>query len=147
MLDTIAELEGAGETGLPDALHQAAERVRQRALIVIISDLFIEPEELKSCFQHLLFRKHDAVAFHLLDQNEVDFEFNRPMRFLDMEGGSSLLADPSVIAHQYRQAMQTYLTDLLSVIRDSAVDYHRVNIHEPYEQVLSRFLLGRANER
>ena len=62
VLDQIGSMEAAGETGLPQALHEAAERVRQRALIVIISDLFIPPPELRSCFQHLRFRKHDVAC-------------------------------------------------------------------------------------
>ena len=80
-------LEPQGETQLVTVLHELAETIRQRALIVIISDLFVEPELLRGCFQHLRFRKHDVAAFHLLDPLELDFNFRRPMRFLDMEGG------------------------------------------------------------
>ena len=71
----------------PPVLHELAETIRQRALFVIISDLFVEPELLRGCFQHLRFRKHDVAVFHLLDPPELGFDFRRPMRFLDMEGG------------------------------------------------------------
>ena len=76
-----------GRTKLVPTLHELAETIRQRALIVIISDFFVEAEELRSCFEHLRFRKHDIAAFHLLDPLELEFTFRRPMRFLDMEGG------------------------------------------------------------
>ena len=51
-----------------------------------MSDLFIDPQILNRCFQHLRFRKHDVAVFHLLDQSEVDFDFDRPTRFVDLEG-------------------------------------------------------------
>ncbi|MEQ9411025.1 MAG: DUF58 domain-containing protein [Fuerstiella sp.] len=143
VLDELAGMEAAGETGLPDALHQAAEKIAQRALVVIISDLFIEPEVLRSCFQHLRFRKHDVAVFHLLEQNEIDFEFDRPVRFVDLEGAPSMLVDPTTIARQYRTAVQKYLAELKKILRDSAVDYHRVSIEEHYAEVLARFLLSR----
>ncbi len=144
VMDELANAKPAGETGLAAALHEAAEKVSQRALIVIISDLFLQPEELKEAFQHLRFRKHDVAVFHLLEQAEVDFEFDRPIRFVDLEGGAPFLADPSLISKQYRTAVTEYLEELRMVVRDAAVDYHRISVEENYGEVLARFLLGRA---
>ncbi len=143
VLDELEAMNGEGVTGLPEALHQAAEKIAQRALVVIISDLFIDPEELRSCFQHLRFRKHDVAVFHLLEQSEIDFEFDRPVRFVDLEGAAPMLVDPTTIAKQYRAAVQKYLEDMKEIIQDSAVDYHRVSIEEHYAEVLTRFLLAR----
>ena len=112
-----------------------------------MSDLFVEPEELRSCFQHLRFRKHDVAVFHLLDPQEIDFDFRRPMRFLDMEGGPSIFAEPNEIAERYHKAIGGYLEALQQVVLESAVDYHRVSIDESYEQVLIRFLVGRTRVR
>ncbi len=143
ILDELAMMKAEGETGLPDALHQAAERIAQRALVVVISDLFMDSETLRGCFQHLRFRKHDVAVFHLIEQNEIDFQFDRPIRFLDLEGAGPLLVDPTTIAKQYRQAVQIWLEDLRKIFRTSAVDYHRVGIEENYADVLARFLLAR----
>ncbi|APZ92317.1 DUF58 domain-containing protein [Fuerstiella marisgermanici] len=143
VLDELGDMKAEGETGLPAALHQAAEKIAQRALVVIISDMFVDPEELRSCFQHLRFRKHDVAVFHLLEQSEIDFEFDRPVKFVDLEGAAPMLVDPTTIAKQYRAAVQTYLADLKKIVRDSAVDYHRVSIEENYAEVLARFLLAR----
>ncbi|MEZ6125497.1 MAG: DUF58 domain-containing protein [Planctomycetaceae bacterium] len=143
VLDELGAMQGEGETGLPEALHHAAEKVAQRALVVIISDLFMDPEELKSSFQHLRFRKHDVAVFHLLEQNELDFQFDRPVRFVDLEGAPPMLVDPVTIARQYRNAVAEYLESLKSIVRESAVDYHRVSIQEHYAEPLTRFLLAR----
>lgn len=147
VLDELGTIEASGETGLADVLHETAERVPQRALIVVVSDLFIEPGVVRNCFEHLRFRKHDVAVFHLMEQNELEFEFDRPMRFVDMEGGEPILADPTVIGTQYRRAMEIYLESMDEVIRDTEVDYHRICIHEDYGDVLARFLLGRTPKK
>lgn len=144
VLDELGAVKADGDTGLASALHEAAEKIRQRALVVIISDLFLPTEELRSAFQHLRFRKHDVAVFHLLEKHEIDFNFERPTRFVDLEGGSAVLADPDIIGPQYRKAMRKYLDDVTEVIRDAAIDYHRVQVEEPFEAVLARFLLGRT---
>ena len=143
VLDKLGELKATGKTGLAESLHEAAESIRQRALVVIVSDLLVETEILQSCFQHLRFRKHDVSVFHLLDQSEIDFDFDRPTRFLDMEGGEPITADPNIMGRQYKHAMAEYLDGLSVVMRGAAVDYHRVNVGDPVDEVLARFLLRR----
>ena len=147
VLDELAEIKAEGETGLAESLHKAAEGIDQRALVVVISDLYIEPDILNSCFQHLRFRKHDVVTFHLLDQSEIDFDFDRPPRFVDMEGGVPIMADPSLVSKQYQQAITSYLADLETVMLDAAIDYHRVNLRDPVDEILARFLVGRKPKK
>lgn len=147
VLDELAEIKAEGETGLAESLHKAAEGIDQRALVVVISDLYIEPDILNSCFQHLRFRKHDVVTFHLLDQSEIDFDFDRPTRFVDMEGGVPIMADPSLVSKQYQQAITSYLADLETVMLDAAIDYHRVNLRDPVDEILARFLVGRKPKK
>jgi uncharacterized protein (DUF58 family) len=145
--DVLEQAEPKGETQLATVLHELAETIRQRALCIIVSDLFIDPELLRGCFQHLRFRKHDVAVFHLLDPRELAFDFRRPMRFLDMEGGPALFAEPTEIAERYHKALGGYLDLLHQVVLESAVDYHQVAIDTDYEHVLMRFLVGRAHAR
>lgn len=144
VLDQLSGIQPLGGTTLLEALHSAAEKIRQRALVVVFSDFFVPPVELKSAIQHLRFRKHDITAFHLLDQQELDFDFDRPARFVDLEGGEMVLADPSLIARNYREAVRQYLSEMDELVRTTGVDYHRVKLHDRYEDVLARFLLGRT---
>jgi hypothetical protein len=64
-----------------------------------------------------------------------------------MEGGDPVLADPSLIARNYRLAVRQYLAELDEVTRTTGMDYHRVKLHERYDDVLVRFLLGRTPKR
>jgi uncharacterized protein (DUF58 family) len=147
VFDALEQARPEGETRLVGVLHELAETVRQRALVVILSDLFVEPEELRGCFQHLRFRKHDVAVFHLLDPQELGFRFHRPTRFLDMEGGPAVFAEPNEIADRYHKALGGYLESLRQVVRESAVDYHRADVDGDYEQLLIRFLVGRTRAR
>jgi uncharacterized protein (DUF58 family) len=147
VLDQMADIKPMGGTTLLAALHDAAENIRQRALIVILSDFFVPPAELKSAIQHLRFQRHDVAAFHLLDQKELDFDFDQPAHFVDMEGGEPLLADPSLIANNYLTAVRQYLNEMDELVRTTGMDYRRVTLNESYEEVLVRFLLGRTPKR
>jgi len=147
VLDALEQTQSKGETQLAAVLHELAETIRQRALIVILSDLFIEPTLLQSSFQHLRFRHHDVTVFHLLDPQELAFNFRRPMRFLDMEGGPAIFAEPNDIADRYDRALQQYLTQIKQVVLESAIDYQRISLDENYEQALVRFLVSRAQAK
>jgi len=147
ILDTLEQAKPAGDTQLPAILNELAETVRQRALVVVISDFFVDPAILKGCFEHLRFRKHDVAAFHLLDPLEMEFTFQRPVRFTDMEGGQPLFVEPSEIADRYHRALNRYLVDLQRIVLETAVDYQRVITSESYEHSLMRFLVGRTRGR
>jgi uncharacterized protein (DUF58 family) len=147
IFDTLERARSAGETHLPTILDELAETVRQRALIVVISDFFVDPILLKRSFEHLRFRKHDVAAFHLLDLQEIEFTFGRPVRFVDMEGNTSLFVEPNEIADRYQRALQSYLNQVQAIALETAVDYHRVLTSESYEHPLMRFLVGRTRAR
>lgn len=147
IFDAIDEARPNGATQLPEILHQLAETVSRRALFLVISDLFIEPSILRSCFEHLRFRQHDVGVFHLLAPEELSFTFQRPTRFLDMEGGPSLFVEPIEIVDRYQKAMTEYLESIQKLMRETSTDYQRVSIDESYADVLSRFLIGRASQR
>ncbi|MCA9193128.1 MAG: DUF58 domain-containing protein [Planctomycetales bacterium] len=147
LFDCLEQAQPQGQTGLGTVLHELAETVRQRALVIILSDFFLEPELLRDCFEHLRFRKHDVVAFHLLDPEELTFAFQRPTRFLDLEGGTPIFADPVEIADRYHTALAAYLEKLREVVLETAVDYRRIRIDSPYDKELTNFLVARAQGR
>lgn len=144
LFDLLERAKPEGETQLVPLLHQLAETIRQRALIVVISDFFADPAQLRECFQHLRFRKNDVAAFQLLDPLELSFTFQRPMRFIDLEGGPAIFAEPNDIAERYHKALKRYLDTMQQAVVESAVDYHRVSLEDDYEAVLTRFLIGRT---
>ena len=143
----FGQLAPKGETGLVDALHTVAEKVGQRALIIILSDLFCDPEDLGDAFQHLRYRKHDIAVFHLMDPQEIDFDFSRPYRFVDLEDNTTIVAEPNLIAEEYDSAVREFLTAVEAKCHDVHADYHLVTSNQDYEEVLRDFLTNRLPKK
>jgi len=143
IFDTLGDVKPAGKTELVQTIHDLAERIAQRALVIVLSDCFTEVPPLLDCFQHMRFRKHDLAVFHLLDRQELDFEFDRPIRFMDIEGTFSMVTDPSVVQGGYRRELDRYLESMKLGCREFGVDYRRVLTDTDYEKVLAAFLLQR----
>jgi len=145
--DTLTETEARGETGLVAALHTIAEKIGQRGLVVILSDLFCDALSLGDALQHLRYRKHDIAVFHLLDRQEIAFDFNRPYRFIDLEDDTSLVAEPNLIKEEYDHAMREFLETVEADCNDVHADYYRVITDQDYEEVLREFLTARLPKK
>lgn len=144
ILETLEKSEPRGSTGLIDVLHDLAEKVRRRAMVIVLSDFFCETAPLLNCLQHLRFQKHDLVLFHLLDKSEMEFQFDRPVRFVDLEGSLNIITEPSSIRDEYLRQLQSFLDQLKSGCNEFGADYRRVITSQDYEQVLADFLVERA---
>ena len=140
---TLGKVQPSGETGLIQALHTIAEKIGQRALVVILSDLFTDTAALGDALQHLRYRKHDISVFHLMDPLELGFEFDRPHRFVDLEDGTSIVAEPNLIADEYKSALRDFLTTVRAKCHDAAADYQLVTTDTPLEPLLRDFLTAR----
>jgi uncharacterized protein (DUF58 family) len=147
VLDQLDQLRGEGDCDLPSRLDSLAERIPRRGLVVIISDLFVDLEQLSRSLRHLRHRKHDLVLFHLIDAEELDLPFGQPMKFVDLEGGMSLLADPVVILSNYQRIVADYLSQLKCIVSKLEIDYRRVGADHLLSDSLSSFLAARARSR
>ena len=144
---TLDGIEPKGNTGLVQAMHDVAEKIPQRALVVVLSDFFCDMEAFSEALQHLRYRKHDVALFHLLDRQEIDFHFERPHRFVDMEDDTSIVAEPSLIADEYVQAMKAFLTDIRTRAYDTNSSYNLITTDMPYEDILRDFLIDRLSKK
>jgi len=147
IFDSLAAVEPKGETGLVEALHTIAEKIQQRALVVILSDLFVDSDELAAALQHLRFRKHDIAMFHLLDPQEVAFHFERPHRFIDLEDGTSIVAEPNLIVDEYHAALNEFLIATEKSCYDVNADYQLLETDSDIEEVVSNFITGRLTKK
>lgn len=143
VLNRLMELQPQGEGRLVEGLHEVADVLPRRSMVVVISDLLVEPDSLQAAFEHIRWRRHDAVVFHLLDPLEMSFEFGRPVKLVDLETGDSILADPAMMKQGYQDVVQNYLQQTTRVMTRAGVDYHRVSLNEHYEQPLAKFLMAR----
>ena len=108
----LGNARAKGKDQVIDQLHEVAESIKSRAQLIIYSDFLDDPKSIADIVHHLRDRKHEVVLFHIMDRQEVDFIFDRPTRFIDLEGGSSLLTEPSIISDEYLKQMRIHLKKL-----------------------------------
>lgn len=143
ILDALSELSASGETDIVKVIHKTAEKVKKRAMIILISDLFQNPDKLLDCFQHIRHRKHDLAVFHLMAPEELSFDFEGSVKFNDMETDFSVLSEPDLIQKEYHRELQNYLKKLKKGCREFNVDYRFMNISIPYYRELAQFIIER----
>jgi uncharacterized protein (DUF58 family) len=143
----LSRLEAGGQTKLNESLHQLAEILTRRGIVVVISDFYDEPERLKEAFQHLRFKGHDLVAFHVLDQNEMDFTFDDPVLLLeDAETQEQMPVLPDVVMNGYRERMRRHVDDMRTCAAANHVDYEMLTTKQPLDFALFSFLSRRASK-
>jgi len=136
------------KTNAAPALHQIAEQMHKRSLIVVFSDMMDDSENMEELFaalQHLRYNKHEVILFHIADgSQELDFNFeNRPYEFVDLETGESVKLQPQHIKEQYINQISNFRKLIENRCHQYQVDYVPVDLTMPVEQVLYGFLLKR----
>jgi uncharacterized protein (DUF58 family) len=136
-------------TAAADALHQIADSVHKRSLVVIFSDMFehhAEMDTLFSALQHLKHNKHEVVIFHTVDKSkEIQFEFeNRPYLFIDMETGEKLRLQTNQIKKHYLEQMTKFMDELKMRCLQYRIDFVEADIHQGFRNILQTYLVKRA---
>jgi uncharacterized protein (DUF58 family) len=145
LLGDLAESEPGGETALAPVLHEVAERIKRRGLVILISDLFDEPEAILNALQHFRFRKHEVIVFHVMADEEREFPFEQWTEFRDLEDdGNRLELDPRSLRAAYREEVTRFEEDLRKGCGRMKVDYIPVNTNVPFDETLVRFLSSRV---
>jgi len=142
-------ITGKHKTSATDALHEIAERISKRSLVVIFSDMMDNSErrdELFSALQHLKHNKHEVILFHVVDKRrELDFEFeNRPYTFVDMETGDEVKVNPMEIKKSYLSSMESYKKELMLRCGQYRIDFVEADINEGFNKVLREYLVKRS---
>lgn len=134
-----------GEAPLSGVLHQLADRIRRRGLVIILSDGFDRLEDLAMALRHLRHRRHEVLFFQVLAPEEEEFPFRRPTKFRDLErSGHEIGVDPSALRAAYLDQFQTFCQGLKDQLRMMKSDYQRACTADPPERVLMEYLAARA---
>jgi uncharacterized protein (DUF58 family) len=152
-LETIMNRNpGKKKTSAAACLHEVAEKIHRRSMVVIFSDMFenmsSDSEEYKSLFaalQHLKHNKHEVILFHILDKSkEMEFDFvNRPYRFIDLETGEQLKLNPNQVKEFYVKQMQEFYQELKLRCGQYKIDLAETDVNEGFRQVLLPYLMKR----
>jgi uncharacterized protein (DUF58 family) len=124
-------------------LHKMAEHFGRRGLLVLVSDLYEEPDAVLEAIGPLRFRGNDLIVFHLLDPSEIDFTFTDPSAFEDLESGEQLPVVPEAHAEQYRALVRAHVDALSERLTANRIDYSLVNTSTPLDHALFSYLSAR----
>jgi len=144
LLVALDRLPLGRETNLAKPLHQLAESLSKRGMVVLISDLLDDPDRVIRGLKHFQFRGTDVVVFHLLDPDEIDFPFERATRFEDLETSEEVTAVPPVVRPHYLAAMKGLIDRYKRDLGACGIDYHLLSTAEPLEMALLAYLSTRA---
>lgn len=140
--------EGGTGTSAAAALDQVAEIIHQRSLVIIFSDMFESgagSEELFAALQHLKYRKHEVVLFHVTDKpKELDFAYeNKPYHFIDLETGEQIKLNPHQLREKYRSSVGKFMEELKTRCGQYKIDLVEADINEGFDRVLFTYLVKR----
>ena len=143
VLHVLDRLQPAKPGNLRAPLHKMAEHFGRRGVLVLVSDLYEEPDAVLEAIGPLRFRGNDLVVFHLLDPAELDFSFTDPSAFEDLESGEQIPIVPQALGDQYRELVQAHITALTERFSANRIDYTLVNTSTPLDHALFSYLTTR----
>lgn len=154
ILSKLSELQNTtpeSQTDISSVLHEIADKIHKRSLVVIFSDMFqnSNEEDLLNALQHLKHNKHEVILFHVSDySSELHFDFeDRPYKFIDLETKESIKVNPHEIKDIYKKEMAQFYQDLKIKCGMMKVDFVPVNTNDSFDKVLGAYLIKRKKMR
>lgn len=143
LMERLESTAVGGETNISETFHELAERLKRRALIVVISDLFDDAEPLVAALKHFRHQKHEVIVFQTLDQAELMFPFDDVTRIEDMENHREVTSDPRAFRKAYLDELEAFLTVIRRGCLDARIDHALAATNEPFAGFLGNFLARR----
>lgn len=147
ILKELQHAEPDHHSDVTDVFPRVAARVRQRGLVMLISDLFYDPETLEKGIVQLRHRRQEVIVFHILHQDELSFPFRDNTLFRGMETDSELMAEPPALRDAYLAALEEFRKNVRGICSRSGVDYVPLSTDEFLQAALGRYLASRARIR
>lgn len=143
ILVTLERLKAGNRTGAGKSLHQVAERLRRRGLVIVVSDLLDDPSEVIAALKHFRYKKNEVIVMHVLDPLERSFAFGDDAVFKDLETEEQLMTQPWQIQKAYQQEMRSFLERYKKECRENYIDYVLLDTATPFDVALLEYLAKR----
>ena len=144
VLDMLDNVKPANDTNVGNMLHQMAGRIKRRGLVVLISDMLDDEKKIADGLQHFRHNKHEVIVFHVMDDAELTFPYDRLTRFKDMEGAGRVVTNPKSLRARYLTRIKAFTDRLKADCFEHKISYNLVNTNEPYDSFLASYLDKRA---
>ena len=144
LLVTLDRLKTEHRTNVAKPLHQLANTLTKRGMVVLISDLLDDPAEIIRGLKHFQFRGIDVIVFHVLDHDEIEFPFERATRFQDLETNEEVMAVPGAVRGHYLKGIGSLIEQYRRELGATGIDYQLLDTNRPLELALASYLSTRA---
>ncbi len=144
ILTALERSETTEKTNVANTFHRLAESIVKRGLIIVISDLFDDPEAIMKGLHHFRHKRHEVIVFHVMDPAELEFPFEDMAEFLDLETGERLNVHPVTVREEYLKRMGDYISRFRHECAKSNIEYLLMNTEIPFEIALASYLSRRS---
>lgn len=143
LLKDLVRVKPSRTTQVSSTFHQMAERIKRKGLVVIISDLFSEPEDILMGLKHFRYKKNEVIVFHILDPMEKSFAYQREAIFVDMETKEEVLTQPWQIRGEYQREIRDLVQLYKNHCGESRIEYVSMDTSVPLDYALFAYLQKR----
>ena len=143
LIERLEQAVPSGETGVSATFHQLAESIKRRALVVVFSDLFDDPDAVVQALKHFRHRKHEVIVMQTLDPAELDFPFDDINCVEDLESGREVVSDPRAFRKAYLDEFGRFLEVIRGGCREAGIDHNIARTSEPFPAFLGEYLARR----
>jgi uncharacterized protein (DUF58 family) len=144
VIQELDKIQLGEDTNISEILHIMAERIRRKGLIILISDLIDDPDKIISGLRHFRHNKHEVLVFHLLDPEEINFNFKGDVIFEDLESGEKILTTPWYIKQHYVEMIDELIKQFRFNCRANLIDYQLLKTNYTLDIALMEYLTKRA---
>ncbi len=142
--DEMGRVEPQPRTNIGGIVEEFAARMKRRGFVMLFSDMFDNTEEFIEGINHLRFKGHNVIVFHILDPYELTFPLTGMWKFLGLEGEGELITQPARVRANYLKELESFVNGIRNACNRAEVDYVLVDTSDPIEHVLSQYLLQRS---
>lgn len=140
----LERVQASGGTDWQAALEYVQARLRQKSLVVVLSDFYVSPQELQKVLRGLAARGHDLLLVHILDPQEKELKLTDGATLRDAETGAVMEVSPREVETEYKERLSTHLSDLNRLTRSMGAHYLQVDTTEPLDRSIANYLKFRA---
>jgi len=143
LLTTLAGTKGQGRTNLAKVLHTFAETTTRRGIVILISDLVDDEDDLTKGLAHLKYLGNDVILFHVLDHQELQLDYEGLVEFEDLETGARLRTYPKSLREAYLERLGAFMDEVQKTAGSSGIDYCALDTSEPLDKAFLAYLARR----
>lgn len=144
ILRELSSLKSEGKTGTAASLNEIASKIKRRGLVIIISDLFDNPEEVIKSLRHFRFKENEVIVFQILDPVEMNFLEGNPVTLVDIETNEELFSQPFAIQKAYKETIKEFIENYKRELRNNGIDYEILSTEMSFDKALIKYLGKRA---